>query len=45
MFIKIPNIADNAFLILISIFIIIGFQIAILALILQYRKFITAEGL
>ncbi|PTH37721.1 DUF5079 family protein [Staphylococcus agnetis] len=45
LFIKIPNIADNAFLILISIFIIIGFQIAILALIWEYRRFIIAEGL
>lgn len=45
LFIKMPNIADNAFLILISIFIIIGFQIAILTLIWEYRKFIITEGL
>lgn len=40
LFFKIPNIADNDFL-----FIIIGFRIATIALIWQYKKFKVEESL
>ncbi|UXU59461.1 DUF5079 family protein [Staphylococcus agnetis] len=44
-FIKIPSIADNDFLIIISTFIIVGFYIAILSLVRQYSVFKVKENI